>query len=87
MEVRDDGARMKLTLEVSASGWTLAVSDQGGGDPEALRELIAPVGLPDLEDERGRGFFLISQMVDQIDVRKSEDGLGLALRVVKRTVA
>jgi anti-sigma regulatory factor (Ser/Thr protein kinase) len=79
--------RMKLFLTVEAGGWQLEVSDEGGGEPETLDQLIHPDGLPDLEDERGRGFFLISQMVDQIVVRKSEDGLGLALRVVKRTVA
>jgi len=79
--------RMKLLLTVEEGGWQLEVSDEGGGEPETLHQLIHPEGLPDLEDERGRGFFLIAQMVDQIDVRKSEDGLGLALRVVKRTVA
>ena len=33
----------------------------------------------DLEDERGRGFFLLAQMVDGIDVEPSLDGKGLAL--------
>lgn len=79
--------RMKLLLTVEAGGWQLEVSDEGGGEPETLDQLIHPEGLPDLDDERGRGFYLISQMVDRIDVRKSEDGLGLRLRVVKRTVA
>jgi anti-sigma regulatory factor (Ser/Thr protein kinase) len=34
-------------------------------------------GIPDLEDERGRGFFLLVQMVDTLSVEKSRDGLGL----------
>ena len=76
--------RMQLTLAVSEQGWTLAVSDQGGGEPEALRELIQPVGLPDLEDERGRGFFLIQEMVDRITVERSKDGTGLRLVAERR---
>ena len=40
-------------------------------------------GIPDLEDERGRGFFLLAQMVDELDVMISVDGLGLALEARK----
>jgi len=76
--------RMRLDLVVSELGWKLAVSDQGGGEPEAVRELIEPQGLPDLEDERGRGFFLIREMVDRITVERSEDGTGLRLVAERR---
>jgi len=76
--------RMILSLEASREGWILAVSDQGGGEPEALRELIEPKGLPDLEDERGRGFFLIQEMVDRITVERSADGTGLRLVAERR---
>ena len=79
--------RMKLLLTLEAGSWELEVSDEGGGEPDAVDALIHPDGLPDLEDERGRGFYLIAQMVDRIDVRKSGDGLGLSLRVVKNTTA
>ena len=68
---------------MSDAGWCLAVSDQGGGDPDALRALVEPEGLPDLEDGRGRGFFLLSTMVDRIEVDRSEDGLGLTVTVVR----
>ena len=40
--------------------------------------LSPPGGFPDLDDERGRGFFLLAQMVDEFRVERSEDGLGLA---------
>lgn len=78
-----NGARMRFVLSVSSGSWRLEVSDQGGGDPQALQELISPEGLPDLEDERGRGFFLIAQMVDEIRVEASPDGRGLTLFVVR----
>ena len=72
-------ARMRLSLCVDGGSWRLEVADQGGGDPDALRALISTNGLPDLEDERGRGFFLIAQLVDDIRVERTEDGLGLRL--------
>lgn len=84
LDAGSHGMRMRLTVVVSELGWTLAVSDQGGGEPEALRELIQPAGLPDLEDERGRGFFLIQEMVDRITVERSEDGTGLRLVAERR---
>lgn len=84
MDAGQHEMRMKLALEVSQSDWRLSVSDQGGGEPEVLRELIEPEGLPDLEDERGRGFFLIQEMVDSITVEKSEDGSGLRLVAERR---
>ena len=40
--------------------------------------------IPDLEDERGRGFFLLAQMVDVLAVERSDDGLGLSFRAVRR---
>ncbi|MBL8863492.1 MAG: ATP-binding protein [Planctomycetes bacterium] len=69
--------RMTLVLVVRPGGWTLRVSDQGGGDPAELRQRIGAGGEPDLDDERGRGFFLLAQMVDRLDVVPSEDGLGV----------
>lgn len=77
------GVRMSLVLVVAQDGWTLRVGDQGGGDPEALRARIAADAEPDLDDERGRGFFLLAQMVDRLDVVKSEDGLGVEFVAVR----
>jgi len=74
--------RMALRLEFSGQSWSLEVDDQGGGDPAEVQELLTPSGFPDLEDERGRGFFLMAQMVDQMSVRRSQDGLGLTIFAV-----
>lgn len=76
--------RMAVELRVEGDGWSFRVGDQGGGRPEDLRDLIEPPdGFPDLEDERGRGFFLLAQMVDDLSVEPSDDGLGLAVRARK----
>jgi len=77
--------RMSMVLGVSARGWEIHVADQGGGDPQVVDGLMHPEGLPDLEDERGRGFFLMAQMVDSLRVERSADGLGLEL-IAKRSV-
>lgn len=76
--------RMLLALEVSQTLWKLEVSDEGGGDPIEVEALMHPDGLPDLEDERGRGFFLLSTMVDAMSVRRTENGRGLVLCAEKR---
>lgn len=76
---------MHLVLEASRAGWCAQVSDQGGGDPEALRARLNPDVLPDLEDERGRGFFLMMAMVDELRIDRSADGRGLTITAVKRS--
>lgn len=79
--------RMHMLLFVSANSWEMRVADQGGGDPEVVRSMIAPEdGLPDLEDERGRGFFLMAQMVDSLEVRRSDDGRGIELIAKRKAV-
>lgn len=74
--------RMGLRLVIAGLSWRLDVADQGGGDPGEVRALLEPEGLPDLEDERGRGFFLMAQMVDRMEVQPSEDGKGLQISAV-----
>jgi anti-sigma regulatory factor (Ser/Thr protein kinase) len=77
--------RMELLVTISNGSWTVVVADQGGGDPKQVHALIAPEdGLPDLEDERGRGFFLLAQMVDELGVEATADGSGLAFRASRR---
>lgn len=76
--------RMQLWLTVRETGWELRVADQGGGEPADVEHYLDANALPDLEDERGRGFFLLVQMVDEVTVRPSEDGKGLELRAAKR---
>lgn len=77
--------RMSAQLCIHQDSWSLTVGDQGGGDPDELRRLFDPPdGFPDLEDERGRGFFLLAQMVDELSVGASDDGLGIAVRALRR---
>lgn len=75
--------RMTLTLSVRGTGWILRVRDQGGGDPEEIRARIAAGGEPDVLDERGRGFFLLGQMLDRLEVARTPDGRGLELTAVR----
>ena len=77
--------RMKLLLRVSANGWEIRVSDEGGGDPRDVAHYLDQSALPDLEDERGRGFFLLLGMVDDLHVEPSPDGKGLEFIARKRT--
>jgi len=77
--------RMSLFVAVDGARWSVRIGDQGGGDPAAIRPLLEPPdGVPDLDDERGRGLFLLAQLVDVLDVERSEDGLGLSFVAVKR---
>ena len=73
-----------LTIEPGGGGWSLEVSDQGGGEPKDVEHLVSSSEFPDLEDERGRGFFPMSQLVDSIKVEKSEDGRGLLVSAACR---
>jgi len=84
MEEHEARVRMELLLTVSTSAWELEGADQGGGEPEELAGYLDPDAVPDLEDERGRGFFLMASMVDRMSVRKSADGAGLVLAATKR---
>ncbi len=79
----EEEVSMRLEFELRHETWALRVTDQGGGDPEEIRALLEPDGLPDLEDERGRGLFLLKEMVDSMEVERSADGLGLTLTARK----
>lgn len=81
----EQDVRMTLRLMLSNGSWILEVTDQGGGMPDDVRTLLEPTDdIPDLEDERGRGFFLMKQMVDLIEVDRSGDGLGLLFRALRK---
>lgn len=83
-DLRGD-VRMSLWVAVDGARWTVKIGDQGGGDPARIRPLLDPPdGVPDLEDERGRGLFLLAQLVDVLDVERSEDGLGLSFQATRR---
>ncbi len=61
-------------------GWVLRVEDEGGGDPECLRPMLQDTDeLPELDDERGRGFFLLLGMLTSLKVESSRTGKGIAL--------
>ena len=76
--------RMHLEFTISSVGWCLRVTDHGGGDPAKLQAMFEPDGLPDLEDDRGRGLYLLAQMVDQMEVVQNEQGDGLTFVAQKR---
>jgi len=71
--------RMRATVRLEERRWCVRVVDEGGGDPEALRTVLESDGPPDLEDERGRGFFLMKELTDELSVEVSADGRGLAI--------
>jgi len=79
----DVRVRMVVRLDADAGdgrAWAVRVDDQGGGDVAAVEGFIRPEsGFPDLEDERGRGLFLLAEMVDHLEVTLSPDGKGLSL--------
>jgi anti-sigma regulatory factor (Ser/Thr protein kinase) len=77
-------SRMRMSLVVGNGEWMLAVSDEGGGDPSRVRRALRSAQHPHLEDERGRGLFLIRQMVDTMEVDRSGDGRGLTIKVSRR---
>lgn len=76
--------RMRLALVIGAHEWRLAVSDENGGDPARVSRAIRSAQLPDLEDERGRGLYLMRQMVDSMEVDRSPDGRGLTFRITRQ---
>jgi anti-sigma regulatory factor (Ser/Thr protein kinase) len=80
------GASMELHLVLLGHGWTLEVIDSGGGDPEEMHRRLHPSGVPDVLDERGRGMYLIGELVERIDVQRSPDGRGLLIRVARSDV-
>ena len=80
-ELAED-VRRRLSFSMTGSTWQLAVTDQGGGDPDEVRALFE-TSMPDLEDDRGRGLFLMREMVDRIEVSSSDDGRGLTVSVTK----
>jgi anti-sigma regulatory factor (Ser/Thr protein kinase) len=80
---RPGDVRMGVVLTIIPGGWALEVSDQGGGEPKDVEHLVAKGEFPDLEDERGRGFFLLTGMLESLTVAKSADGRGLVFRAVR----
>lgn len=82
MRDRDAKVRMGLAFEVEEARWVLEVHDQGGGTVEEVQPFLGN-DLPDLESERGRGFFLLEQMLDTLEARTSPDGSGLTFAATR----
>lgn len=82
-EQEANGARMSLAVRVAPNGWEIHVGDQGGGDPRSVEHFLS-THEPDLEDERGRGFFLMAQMVQELRVQRTRDERGLLFVAVRR---
>lgn len=78
------GAHMQLALVLDAERWTLEVADEGRGDAGQLESMLHPPQAPGIEQERGRGMFLVEQLVDRVDVRRRRDGRGLLVRATRR---
>jgi anti-sigma regulatory factor (Ser/Thr protein kinase) len=83
----EQDVRMSLELRISSGRWELRVGDQGGGVPADVEPYLDDTGIPDLEDERGRGFFLLMQMVDELRVDRTADGAGLLFIAIKSYVS
>lgn len=79
----DAPVQVSMKLIISHSGWEIRVADQGGGDPGELAKVLHPDHVPDLDDERGRGFFLLNRMVQKLSVGRSEDGKGIEVIAVQ----
>ena len=83
MEGSANGTRMRAVVQLDDDRWTVRVVDEGGGDPEAIRAVLESDGMPDLEDERGRGFFLMKELTDDLSVELSESGRGLTILAMR----
>lgn len=85
MEEREAGsARMSLAVYVQSGGWEIRVGDQGGGDPGEMAPFLRRDEVPDLENDRGRGFYLMAQMLQDMQVTRTSDGRGLLFVAVRR---
>ena len=75
--------RMHLELTIEGGEWSLHVTDHGGGDAEAMNARCSTEAPPDLEDDRGRGLFLLAGMVDRLEVTSNADGDGLTFHAYR----
>jgi serine/threonine-protein kinase RsbW len=77
--LNETSKRVELRFMVEKSQLTIEVEDPGRGfDPDALPDPTSP---DNILKERGRGIFIIRQMMDEVDFDFSA---GTRLRMVKR---
>ena len=85
MDESDAGdVRMSLAAFVRQDGWEVRVGDQGGGDPGEIEPFLKKDEIPDLDNDRGRGFYLMAQMLQEMRVARTKDGRGLLFVAVRR---
>jgi anti-sigma regulatory factor (Ser/Thr protein kinase) len=86
MEEEDLAERVRMTLRAKIAGgrWELAVDDQGGGEPAHVERLLRPERPPELDDERGRGLYLVATLADDVVVARTQDGRGLSIVARRR---
>jgi len=84
VEDLESDVRMHLCLVLSSGSWQLSVTDQCGGDAEALQQILQGAADFDPLDDRGRGLFMMRAYVDDLAVIGSHDGQGLTVRAMKR---
>lgn len=78
------GAQVDTHLHVAPDRWVLTVADSGGElDLELQNSMRESAGTLDPLGERGRGLFLLTTMVDDMDVCAREGGRGVMFRVEK----
>lgn len=68
---------VKIACELDGSVVCIAVADVG---PGFNVEAVLGEGMPDLLSPGGRGFFLMRQLMDDVDVRSSRRGTKVVLR-------
>ena len=83
MNDADARVTMEFRFAVEDERWTLAVTDHGGAKADDVRDFLGN-DLPDFENERGRGFFLLEQMLDELSVEDNELGDGLVFHASRR---
>jgi anti-sigma regulatory factor (Ser/Thr protein kinase) len=76
--------RMRLSVSIDGEGWTLAVTDEGAGDPQEVRGLFERATNEDLDNDRGRGLYLLRELVDEVSVETGSGGRGLTVQAKKR---
>jgi anti-sigma regulatory factor (Ser/Thr protein kinase) len=79
------GAQVDTHLHVAPDRWVLTVADSGGELDLDLRNLMGESegGAFDPLGERGRGLYLLTTMVDDLNVCAREGGRGVIFRVEK----
>lgn len=77
----DVRVQLRVTVFDEAS-WEVSVEDESDLQPEELSQLVESLsGMPDFDDDRGRGLLLLKGFSDSIEVTAGTDGKGLRVTV------